>query len=266
MSPLTRPCPHCGATLPAEAQFCGNCGASLPPLVEKDEEKKRAGLVVLPPIPGGEGTATPSLSAAAQTGAPGLPGMSAAPQSAAPGVPSLPAGPQWGAPSVPTLPGAAQTGSTVMQGATRVAGRGLRQKLLGTVAGKILTGVLAVVVVAGGTTAVLAARGVKLPFVGSGGSGASQASGAHPTSTSQSSPTSGAGPNGAPPNAASFKITMTLTIGSAAQLPGNPEKLLLVKGGTVCGPHDTGQPFSYPSSNPGVTYSITKHRHLCSGW
>ncbi len=232
MVPSTRPCPNCGEILRAQARFCGTCEQSLPPLAEVEEEQKRGGLGVLPPIPGAEGAAAPSVWAAAQTGAPG--------------VPSLPAGPQSGAPSVPTVPGAAQSGSTVLRGATRVAGQGLRDKLLGTGAGKVLFAVLAVVVLAA---------------CGSGGSGASQAAGAHPTST----PTSTAnprGPNGSPPDTASFTIHYTVS-GPQKQDLGNPEHLLLVMGGTVCGPHDNGQPFTYPDPySPGDTDTSTT---TCSG-
>ena len=249
MVPSTRPCPNCGETLPAQARFCGTCEQSLPPLAEEEAEHKRGGLGVLPPIPGAEGAAAPSVSAAAQTGAPGVAGLPAGAQTGAPGVSSLPAGPQSGAPSVPTVPGAAQTGSTVLRGATRVAGQGLRDKRPGTGAGKVLFAVLAVVM--------LAACGIKLP----GGSGASQAAGAHPTST----PTSTAnprGPNGSPPDTASFTISYTVS-GPQKQDLGNPEHLLLVMGGTVCGPHDNGQPFTYPDPySPGDTdTSIT----TCSG-
>ncbi len=55
MGTSTRQCPNCGETLPAEARFCGNCGQTLPPLLEEEEEKQRGGLV-LPPLPGAEGS------------------------------------------------------------------------------------------------------------------------------------------------------------------------------------------------------------------
>lgn len=72
------------------------------------------------------------------------------------------------------------------------------------------------------------------------------------------------GPNGAPPNDASFTITITILNGSSPHLPGNPQNLVLVMGrpdpaaGTVCGPMDDGPPHSYPDpNNAGVTDTTT---------
>jgi hypothetical protein len=132
--------------------------------------------------------------------------------------------------------------------------------LLATLPAKIIAVVLALVVVTAGTTAVLAGTGKKI--FGSGGP-----SGAHPTSAvKKPSPTSAAnapGPNGAPSNSATFKLTLTIVKSGSVYLIGNPQNMLVVMGGKVCGPHDNGQPFTYPDpERPGQTDTTTT---TCSG-
>jgi hypothetical protein len=153
------------------------------------------------------------------------------------------------------MPGVAQTGSTAFQGVAHGAGHGL----LATLPAKIIAGVLAVVVVAGGAAAALAATGTKLPIFGS--SSGSQPSGAHPTSTTGKSSPAASAPNGAPPDSATFTLNLTLP-GATVELPNNPEKMLLVMGGKVCGPHDTGQPFTYPDPVNSLTLTYIS---TCSG-
>lgn len=300
---LTRPCPTCGEALPLDARFCANCGRSLsaeidlaplaPGISAPEHLPGVSNVPVAPAGPQSGGVSVPGAPAGPQSGVPGIPSTSAAPQSGlstvpgasagpqggaagvpsapswpqsgAPGVPGAPAGPQSGAPGVPSTPASPPASAPPVQAVpVQGAGRGLahllRGKLLGTGAGKVLLAVLAVVVVAGGTTAVLAASGVKLPFGGAGGSGAAPSAGAHPTSSASTATTTG--PNGAPPNTASFKISFTVSDPSV-HFPGNPEHLLLVMGGTVCGPHDNGQPFTYPDpKTPGDTDTSTT---TCSG-
>lgn len=261
MASSTRPCPNCGETILAEARFCGTCGQALPPLMEeKEEEEQRGGLLVMPSDPGIQAPTASGVSASAQSASPAVPSAAAGPQSAAPTVPTVPAGPQGAGVSVPTAPGGAQTGSSTLSGAAKVTAHSLRSTLLGSVPGKVLTAVLAVVVVAGGATAVLAATGK-----GFGIGGGSPSSGSHPTSPVQSSSpkrTATTGPNGAPPDGASFTLTAVIN-GGAVHLLGNPQNLLLIMGGSVCGPHDNKQPFTYP--DPDVPTHTDTTITTCSG-
>jgi hypothetical protein len=154
--------------------------------------------------------------------------------------------------------GVAQSGAPAMPGVAQAAGHGL----LATLPAKIIAVVLTVVVVAGGTVGVLAATGTKL--FGSGGARS-------PTRSAQHSPTSNPaiapGPNGAPSDSASFTLAIVVE-GGSVRLLGNPENKILVTGRSgsassmACGPHDNGQPFSYPSPNPAITYTTVS---TCTG-
>jgi hypothetical protein len=146
--------------------------------LEEEREEQRNEVVVLPPLPGAEETADSSLSggtqsgtgasaatpAGAQAGA-STANMPAAAQSGTPGVPTAAAGPQGAAAGAPGTTSAAQAGSSTLKGVTNVAGHGLRYKLLGTVAGKIITAVLAVTVVAAGAGAVVYAALLPRPVL-----------------------------------------------------------------------------------------------------
>lgn len=127
----------------------------------------QSGVPTVPGVPVGAHTgvsSVPSTPAWPQSGAPTMPGAPAGPQSGLTGVPHAPAWPLSGAPGVPHAPAGAQGGALSGHGTTalRVAGKGaahgLRHKLLGTTAGKIISGAVATAVVATTVVVVIIAR------------------------------------------------------------------------------------------------------------
>ncbi len=120
---LTKPCPSCGSPLPSQS------------------------------IPNAS-----AVSAGSQTATPRLIATSAAPQTGVPSVSSVPAGTQSGAPSVPSAPGSPQTSTpptpstAQLQPVAQGASRSLAAKLLSTMTGKVIAGILAVIVIGAAAT------------------------------------------------------------------------------------------------------------------
>ncbi len=185
-SPLRQSCPACGQETFIWARFCPTCAHLLSESSEQQAEHASQQTLVTP-----MGIGFPEGA-----GAPPLPDYSATPQVGTPSVPSAPAGSQTGAPSVPSASGSPQTGQA-MQAAGKAAARGLAPRLLGTVAGKVLTGVLAVVVVAtGAAIGVVTATG--------GNPTAIVAPTSQPTGGAAASPTLAPSPTPQPPEEVTY--------------------------------------------------------------
>ncbi len=178
-------CPACGQMLVVGARFCAFCGQPIsqpqtqsniivvPSGSVSGEQGGLPGASAIPTSPQSGALNVPAAPPGSQSGVFNVPGAPAWPQQGAPDVPGAPAGPQQGIPSLPVSPVGPPGGGVRMPGAAggllppqggparRVGSmgitRGLRQTLLGTATAKLISTLVAIAIVAAGSTVVIVA-------------------------------------------------------------------------------------------------------------